>query len=161
MSGSFLSRTVDAPVNFKDPMDFGLEGKLETARLFLPDAGGRELVLTVWFDYWVFKRIDRNQFFGYSFDTLALADGQAFELTSTLPIQLELRAESAALAALDKLEGDALLDAAVAALRGDDRSSPLLDVANYRFLGIYQEKEMAGVKMLSGADSVFKKQPAG
>lgn len=160
MSGSFLSRKVDGPVRFQDPSGFSLDGQLESVRLFVPDQGARELVLTVWFEYWTFKRIDRGQLFGYSMDTLVLADGQAFELTSTLPLQFELRAEGAVATALAQFDGEALLDHALAGLRGDGRCAPFIDVANYRYLGVYQQKEMDGQTYLRGADSVFKNQPA-
>src|SRR4051812_1021761 len=138
MSGSFLSRRVDQPVRFRSG-DSALEGKLESVRLFLPDGGEPELVLTVWFEYGAFRRIDQQHVFGYTFESLDLADGQLFELVSSLPVQLELRAEGPALAALAGLSGDALLDGAVTALTGDDASSPLFDVAGYRYLALYQE----------------------
>lgn len=156
MPGSFLSRKVDQPVRFQAG-GFPVDGKLESVKLFLPDDGARELVLAVWFDYATYKRIDRGHLFGYTFESIDLADGQVFELTSTLPVQLELRAEGAARDALAKLDGEALLDQAVAALTGGDAASPLLDPANYRYLGIYQEKQSAGQTYLSGFTSIYKR----
>lgn len=160
MAGSFLSRRVDQPVRFHDRAGGSVaEGKLESVKVFLPDAGGREIVLAVWFDYWVFKRIDRAHLFGYTFESIDLADDQVFELTSTLPVQMELRVEGAARDLLAAVEGEELLDRAVAGLVGDDTSSPLQDAASYRYLGIYQQKEVAGSSFLSGFTSVYRKQP--
>jgi len=59
-----------------------------------------------------------------------------------------------------KIEGEALLDQALAGLRGDGRCAPYIDVASYRYLGIYQQREMDGQTYLRGADSVFKTKPA-
>ncbi len=156
MAGSFLDRRVDQPVHFQAGM-FALDGKLERVRLVLPDEGEREIVLTVWFDYWDFKRVDRGKLFGYGFDSLDLADGELFELVSTSPVQLELRAEGAAQELLAKSDGEALLDQAVAGLTGADTTSPLLDAASYRYLGVYQEKQVDGVTFLKGARSVFRR----
>ena len=124
----------------------------------MPDAGERELVLVVWFDYWVFKRIDRAHLFGYTFDSVDLADGQVFELTSARRVQMELRAEGAARDLLAPLAGEELLDRALVGLRGDDAASPLADVASYRYLAIYQEREVDGSTFLAGTTSVYRKR---
>ncbi len=155
MPGSVLSRTVDQPVHFQDRAGGTVvDGKLESVRLFLPDAGGRELVLVVWFDYWTYHRIDRAHHFGYTFESIDREGLQSWEFSSEQPVQIELRAEAEAVAALTELSGDALLDRAVSELVGDDTASPLLDVASYRYLAIYQPKE-SGV--LGGFTSVYKR----
>ena len=155
MPGSVLSRAVDQPVHFQDRAGGTVvDGKLESVRLFLPDAGGRELVLVVWFDYWTYHRIDRAHHFGYTFESIDREGLQSWEFSSEQPVQIELRAEAEAVAPLTELSGDALLDRAVSELVGDDTASPLLDVASYRYLAIYQPKE-SGV--LGGFTSVYKR----
>lgn len=158
MPGSVGSRSVDQPVHFQDRAGGTVvDGKLESVRLFLPEAGDREIVLVVWFDFWTFKRIDRAHHFGYTFDSIDREGLQSWEFTSALPVQMELRAEGPAQAALDGLSGEALLDRAVSALCGDDPSSPLLDVANYKYLAAYQSKESDGATYLSGFTSIYRK----
>lgn len=160
MSGSVATRTVDQPVHFQDRAGGTvLDGKLESVRLFIPDAGERELVLVVWFDYWTFKRIDRAHLFGYTFDSIDREGLQSWEFTSNLPVQIELRAEAPVLAPLADLAPDAVLDRAVAALTGADASSPLLDAAGYKYLAVYQSKEVGGATYLSGFTSIYKKRP--
>ncbi|HVV87851.1 MAG TPA: hypothetical protein VHE35_32650 [Kofleriaceae bacterium] len=159
MPGSVFNRRVDAPVHFQDKAGgFVLDGKLESVRLFVPDAGERELVLVVWFDYWMFRRIDRAHLFGYTFESIEREGLTQWELTSALPVQLELRAEGAARDALAGLAGDALLEQAAAALTGADTTSPLVDAANYRYLAVYQEKRSGDATYLAGFTSVYRKQ---
>lgn len=154
-SGSVATRRVDQPVHFQDRAGGAVvDGKLESVRLFLPDEGAREVTLVVWFEYWTWKRIDRAHLFGYTFESIDREGLQSWEFTSAQPVQIELRAEGAALAALDGLAGEELLDRAVAALTGDDTSSPLLDAASYRYLSVYQSKG----SYMSGFTSVYRKR---
>lgn len=156
MSGSFATRTVDQPIQLQDRAGGAiLDAKLESVRLFVPDAGPRQLVLVVWFDYWTWKRIDRAHLFGYTFESIDREGFESWELTSSKLVQMELRAEPAALAALDGLDGDAALDRALAGLA--DPTSPLADVASYRYLAVYQEKEMGGATYLAGFTSIYKR----
>lgn len=159
MPGSFLSRSVEQPVHFQDRAGATVvDGKLESVRLFLPEAGDREIVLVVWFDYWTFRRIDRAHHFGYTFESIDREGLQSWELTSALPVQMELRAEGAAREVLHEHSGEALLDRALSGLLGDDATSPLLDVASYRYLAVYQSKESGGSTFLSGFTSIYRKQ---
>ena len=158
MGGSFASRSVDQPVHFQDRANGTVvDGKLESVRLFLPEAGDREIVLVVWFDYWTFRRIDRAHLFGYTFESIDREGLQSWELTSERLVQMELRAEGAARAVVEELSGEALLDRAMSDLGGDDSTSPLLDVANYRYLAVYQQKELGGASFLSGFTSIYRK----
>lgn len=159
MGGSVATRQVDQPVHFQDRAGGAvLDGKLESVRLFLPDDGERELTLVVWFEYWTYKRIDRAHLFGYTFESIDREGLQSWEFTSALPVQIELRAEGAAAEMLAGLSGEAVLDRAVAALTGDDPSSPMLDAANYRYLSVYQAKGAGSASYLSGFTSVYRKR---
>ena len=158
MGGAFTNRRVDQPVRFQDRAGGTVvDGKLESVRQLLPDAGDSEIVLVVWFDYWTFRQIDKAHLFGYTFESIDRDGMQAWSATSERPVQMELRGEGAARALLADCSGEELLDRAVAGLVGADATSPLLDVASYRYLAIYQEKEMAGSTFLSGFTSVYRK----
>ncbi len=158
MGGAFLDRRVDQAVQLHDRAGGAvLDGKLERVRLLVPDGGERQIIMVIWFDYWTYKRIDRGHLFGYTFDSLDLADGQLFELDSRRPVQLELELMGEARTALAAADGEALLDQAQAALTGADPASPLVDVASYRYLAIYQEQTVDGVTFLRGATSVYRK----
>ena len=158
MPGSFLSRSFDQPVHFHDrERGTTVEGKLDSVKVFVPDAGDREILLVVWFDYWTFKQIDRAHYFGYEFDSIDREGLQSWQLTSELPVQLELRIEGAARKTLEEHSGEMLLDHAIAALVGDDPVSPFLDLANYRYLAVYQQKEAGGSTFLSGFTSIYRK----
>ena len=39
-----------------------------------------------------------------------------------------------------------------------DPDAPLLDAANYRYLSVYQEREMDGVTMLKGFTSIYRRE---
>lgn len=154
MSGSVASRSVDQQRVHFQAGDSVYDARLESVRVFMPDAGGREIVVVAWFDFWTYKRIDRAHLFGYTFESIDREGLQGWEFNSSLPVQLELRVEGAAAAVLADVEGEALLDRAVAGLTGADATSPLRDAANYRYLAMYQSK---GAYM-SGFTSVYKKQ---
>lgn len=159
MGGAFSNRRVDQPIHFQDRTGGTIvDGKLESVRQLLPDAGDSEIVLVVWFDYWTFRSIDKAHLFGYTFESIDREGLQSWSLTSELPVQMELRVEGAARALLEECSGEALLDRAVAGLVGEDPASPLLDVANYRYLAVYQQKEVAGSTFLSGFTSIYRKQ---
>lgn len=158
MPGTFHSRRVDQPVRFHDrAAGTTVEGTLESIRHFVPDDAPPALVLTVWFDYWTFHQIDRAHLFGYTLDSIDRDGLQSWELTSERPVQLELRAEPALLASLAGLAGDALLDAALAALLSPDPASSLLDAAGYRYLAVYQEQTLGGASFLKGFTSLYRK----
>ncbi len=159
MPGTFVSRRVDQPVHFQDrsggpPVD----AKLESARLLVSDTGVRELVLVVWVDYWTYKRIDRGHLFGYTFESIDRDGFGGWELTSETLVQIELRAEGGALAAVADHDGEAVLDLALAGLLGDDTTSPWRDVASYRYLAMYQEKGAGAATYLSGFTSVYRQR---
>lgn len=158
MSGSFLDRRVDQPVQLQDRAGGTvIDGTLERVRLVVPDTGDREVTLVVWFDYWTFRRIDRAHLVGYTFESIDREGLQSWELTSALPVQMELRVEGAARDHLADHTGEALLDRVLAGLLGGEATSPLLDVANYRYLAVYQEKQAAGATYLAGFTSIYRK----
>ena len=154
MQGSFIDRRVDQPVRFRAGATV-LEGKLERVRLLVPEGGAWQLTVIVWFDYSTWKRIDRGHHFGFTIESI---DADSFELTSERLVQMELRAEGEARAAVAELTGDALVDRAVAALTGDAAGTPLLDASQYRYLSVYQEREVDGVTFLKGFTSTYRNQ---
>ena len=154
MQGSFLNRRVDQPIRFRTSM-MALDGKLESVRLLIPDAGDWQLSLVVWIDYDTFKRIDRSNYFGYTIESI---DADSFEMTSDRLVQMELRAEGAARASVADRAGEALLDRVVEVLASGDPDAPLLDAANYLYLSVYQEREMDGVTMLKGFTSIYRRE---
>ena len=160
MEGSYLSRSVDKPVHFQDrKRSTALDGKLESIKLFVPESGVREIVLVLWFDYWTFKTIDKTHCFGYTFDSIEREGLSSWELSSDLPVQMELRVEGTARELLKDVAGEPLFDMAVAGLTGEDSTSPMRDAANYRYLAVYQQKEFGGATYLKGFKSIYKKQP--